>query len=366
VFDPLLPAPFVDVEERRNFVKALTTMQPFVPESSMPPDLSPKTRVRLSALFTREEIKALSQRSDAMGFLAVGFTWAVILGTLAMFVWASRQPLWIATPLFMVGLAVLGGRHLALAILHHEAGHRTLFATRWLNDAVGDWLCARPTWNDLKKYRAHHNVHHRRTNQADDPDLSLIVSLPITRASLARKFARDLSGITGLKYLLGRVLMDAGVIEWTVANNIVRRPRAGRRFWHYALEFASNSAGMVLTNGVLYAICWASGHGWLYGVWVLSYVTPFPLFLRIRSMAEHAMTDRGTDMFTNSRTTRAGFLARATVAPVRVNFHVEHHVMPSVPYYRLPRMHRMLRARGVMPPSPSYGDVLRLMTSRAT
>jgi fatty acid desaturase len=341
-------------------------MQPFVPESSTPTDLPAKTRLRLTELFTREELKALNQRSDAMGFLAVGFTWVVIVGTLAMLVWASRQSLWIATPLFMAGLAVLGGRQLALAILHHEAAHRTLFATRWLNDAVGDWLCARPTWNDLKKYRAHHFVHHRNTNQADDPDLSLVVALPTTRASLLRKFARDLSGMTGLKYLLGRVLMDAGVIEWTVASNIVKRPRDGRRFWHYALEFAKNSAGMVLTNAALYAVCRASGHGWLYGAWVLSYVTPFPLFLRIRSMAEHAVTDRGTDMFTNTRTTRAGFLARATVAPVRVNFHVEHHVMPSVPYYRLPRMHRMLRERGATSTPPTYADVLRLMTSRAT
>jgi fatty acid desaturase len=170
--------------------------------------------------------------------------------------------------------------------------------------------------------------------------------------------------MTGLKYLFGRVLMDAGVIQWTVSSDIVRLPRAGRSMRHYALEFATNSAGMVLTNAVLFALCRASGHGWLYGMWVLSYLTPFPLFLRIRSMAEHAVTDRGTDMFTNTRTTRAGVLARATVAPIRVNFHVEHHVMPSVPYYRLPRMHRMLRERGAVPDSPGYLDVLRLVASR--
>ncbi len=339
-------------------------MNESIPESSTPPDLPPETRRKTSELFTHEEIRMLSQRSDLMGLLAVGFTWTVIVATFAALVWASFEPSWIAVPAFVLGFAVLGGRHLGLAILHHEAAHRTLFKTRWLNDAVGDWLCARPTWNDLRKYRAHHFIHHRRTNQPDDPDLSLIQPFPTTRASLARKFRRDIVGLTGIKYLFGRALMDAGILKWTVANELVWLPRDGRRWWSYPYEFVKNAGGMLLTNALLFATCRASGHSWLYFVWVLSYVTPFPLFLRIRSIAEHAGTERGRDMFRNTRTTHAGFLARATVAPIRVNFHIEHHVLPSVPYYRLPRMHRMLRERGAVAAPPTYAKVLELVTAR--
>jgi fatty acid desaturase len=68
-------------------------------------------------------------------------------------------------------------------------------------------------------------------------------------------------------------------------------------------------------------------------------------------------------MFRNTRTTRAGFFERATVAPVRVNFHIEHHIMPSAPYYRLPRMHRMLRERGAIAAPPTYAKVLELVTT---
>ncbi|MES2126724.1 MAG: fatty acid desaturase, partial [Pseudomonadota bacterium] len=59
---------------------------------------------------------------------------------------------------------------------------------------------------------------------------------------------------------------------------------------------------------------------------------------------------------------RAGLLARATVAPLRVNFHIEHHVLPAVPYFRLKHMHALLRQRELVPPPPGYLDVLRLVS----
>jgi fatty acid desaturase len=334
------------------------------PDSATPTETPDATQRKIGAIFTRDELRTLNERSDWMGFAAVAFTWAVIVATGAALVWAASQPALVAVPVFVVGVVVLGGRHLALAILHHEAAHKSLFKTRWLNETVGDWLCARPGWNDLKKYRAHHFVHHRKTRQPEDTDRSLVEPFPTTRVSLARKLARDLLGITGFKYLVGHVLMDAGVVKWTVASDVVRLPRNGKSWWSYPLAFGKNAAGTFLVNGALLAACWASGHAWLYGVWVLSYVTPFPLFLRIRSLAEHACTETSTDMFLNTRTVRAGFLARATVAPIHVNFHIEHHVLPGVPYFRLPLMHRMLRERSAASEPPTYADVLRIVSSK--
>jgi fatty acid desaturase len=327
-------------------------------------DLPDSTQRRVGAIFSREELRMLNERSDWRGLGAVAFTWAVIAGTGAALVWASGRPAAIAVPAFVLGVVVLGGRHLALAILHHEAAHRSLFRTRWLNDVAGDWLCAWPIWSDVKKYRAHHFVHHRKTKQPEDTDLSLVEPFPTTRASLVRKLARDLAGVTGLKLLVGRALMDAGLLQWTVASDAVWLPRDGRAWWSYPLALARNARGALLVNGALFAACWAIGHPWLYAVWALSYVTPYPLFLRIRSLAEHACTGSTTDMFENTRTTRAGLLARATVAPMRVNYHIEHHVMPSVPFFRLPLVHRILRERGAVGEPPTYLDVLRIVSSK--
>lgn len=334
-----------------------------IPESATPVELPAETRRKVSDLFTREEIKMLTARSNLRGFWAVGSTWAIIAGAFALLAWAATQPLMIAAPAFVLGLCVIAGRQLCLAILMHDASHGSLFRTRWLNDVLADWVCARPIWNDLHKYKAHHFVHHSKTGTDHDTDISLVTPFPCTRAALRRKFFRDLIGITGLKFFAGRLLMDMGYLKWTIASDVVRLPKAGVSTRDRLALLARNATPTLVTNSLLFLALWSAGHPGLFAAWVLAYTTPFPFFLRIRSMAEHACTERTTDMFRNTRTTRAGWLARATVAPLRVHYHLEHHVMAAVPYYRLPQMHRMLRERGTIPEPPGYIEVLKLVSS---
>jgi len=322
------------------------------PLTSTPTQMPAETRRRLKELLSREEIAQLTARSDWRGAWAVISTWAIIAGAFAVLA------MWPNPLTFIFALIVIAGRQLGLAILEHEGAHGTLFKTRWANDVLTDWLCARPIWQNLHKYRAHHFIHHTKTGTEDDPDTSLHSGYPTTRASLSRKLLRDVLGITGIKLLFGLLLMDAGVIRWTVSNDIERLPTAGRRWYHYLGDALRNMAPMLLTNGLLFAVFAATGNAWLYGVWVLAYITPFPLFVRIRSIAEHGCLDRVPDMFRNTRTTAAGWLARMTFAPMQVNHHLEHHLMASVPYYRLPQMHRLLRAKDAAPVAPSYLDVL--------
>ncbi|MDF2445372.1 MAG: fatty acid desaturase [Moraxellaceae bacterium] len=335
-----------------------------IPDSATPVEMPAETRRKVTDLFTRDEIKMLTARSDLMGFWAVGSTWAVIAAAFALLAWATTQPLAIAVPAFVVGLCVIAGRQLCLAILMHDASHGTLFKTKWLNDVLADWTCARPIWNDLQKYKVHHFVHHTKTGSAEDTDISLVAPFPCSRTSLARKLLRDLVGITGFKFFIGRFLMDAGYVKWTVANDVVWLPKEGVSATDRVAMFVRNVTPTLIVNGVLFAALWTVGYPWLFAAWVVAYMTPFALFVRIRSMAEHACTEKTADMFRNTRSTRAGWLARATVAPIHVNYHIEHHVMASVPYFRLPQMHRLLRERNAVPEAPGYLDVLRIVSSR--
>jgi fatty acid desaturase len=316
------------------------------------------TRTKITDYLSRDELKAFSERSDARGFFAIASTWAIIAASFALL---ARFP----NPfVFVLVVIVLGGRQLALAILTHEAAHRSLFATRALNDVLTDWLCARPIWNDVARYREHHIRHHAHTNTERDPDASLSHPFPTTRVSLARKLLRDLAFVSGLRRILGLVLMDIGVLEYTVAADVKSRPRNGRTWVDYAREGIRNMSGMIVTNVALFLVLFALGVGWVYVAWVVAYLTTFSLFVRIRSLAEHACTEQTEDIFMNTRTTRAGFLARMTVAPVHVNYHIEHHALVSVPYYRLPALHATLRERGATSEPPTYVDVLRIVTSR--
>lgn len=321
-------------------------------------------RTRIGDLLSRDEIRALTQRSNRWGAWAVGSTWAVLGLTFAALAWArAHLPGWAFALALLAGLAIVAGRQLCLGILQHDAAHSSLFRSKWCNDVLVDWLCARPIWNELHKYRPYHLTHHARTATEDDPDLCLVAAFPTTRRSLARKFARDLLGVSGLKFLVGRALMDAGVLSWSLTGDTRRLPQDGRAWWDYPRTFLRNAGGMLIANGVLAALFCAFGQGWLYGVWVLAYVTPFPLFIRIRSLAEHACLEPGADVLKNTRSTRAGWIARACVAPIRVNYHIEHHLMASVPYFRLPLLHRLLRDRGLVGAPPSYLAVLRQVSS---
>jgi fatty acid desaturase len=331
-------------------------MQPFAARYPAATTPAP-TRRKVADVLTREEIAKLTARSDLRGGWAVLSTWAIIAGAFALL---AR---WTGPLTLLAALVVVGGRQLALAILMHDASHGSLFRTPWLNRVVGDWVCGRPIWNDLPKYRAHHLVHHAKAGTEEDVDISLVASLPTTRPSMARKFARDMLGVTGLKFLLGRLLMDAGVLEFTVAHALRRRPRDGRAWYHYVVSALRNMTPMLLTNAVLFGVLAATRHPWVYGVWVLSYMTTFSLFVRIRSMAEHACARMTTDVFGNTRTTRAGWLARMTVAPVRVNYHLEHHFVMTVPYFRLPALHKLLLDRGAIAQPPGYLDVLKMVSS---
>lgn len=311
---------------------------------------------KITDFLSPEEIKRYTRASDLRGALAVLATWGLIAGSFALVAWRPNL-LTVAVALF-----ILGGRHLGLSILMHEASHRSLFAHRGINDFIGKWLCAAPTGGDLDKYRVHHMAHHAHTGTERDTDIGLVRPFPISKRSLVRKLARDLFGITGLKRLFGLALINFGYVEYTASVDPKPIDQSGRSIADVFQTGLRNSFPPLLTNAILFGVLWAVDHPWLYALWVISYLTTFSLFVRIRAMAEHACTGDTDDPFGNTRTTYANIFARLSVAPHRVNYHLEHHLLMTVPYFQLPRLHRVLRERGALQGAPvaaNYRDVLR-------
>ena len=61
-------------------------------------------------------------------------------------------------------------------------------------------------------------------------------------------------------------------------------------------------------------------------------------------------------------TIRSNVLERGLVAPYFMNYHAEHHLLPSVPAPRLKELQRQVSARDDVPPvlvRRSYGEALR-------
>jgi fatty acid desaturase len=287
-------------------------------------DASAKTNAAWHARFSRDEIQDLLAVESWRGLVSVATNWAIIAAAFAgVAVWP--HPLTAVAALFLIG-----ARQLGLAVLMHEASHRTLLRDKRWNDAVGNWLCAYPVWSDLHAYRPYHLQHHAKTWTKDDPDIGLVLPFPITPASLRRKVWRDLSGQTGRKFVRGA--WKRSIARWRAGDE------DGRRAF----------VGFLATNGVLFALLAALGHPLLYLLWVGAWLTTNTLVTRIRSIAEHAMVPDPSDPLRNTRTTLVNGWERLLLAPNRVNYHLEHHLLMTVPHYKLPRLHRMLDARGLL------------------
>lgn len=107
--------------------------------------------------------------------------------------------LWLNPLSVMVAILLLGGRQLGLAVIYHDCSHSVFFRTRWLNEMIGHWVAGGLLNTSMYAYRNYHLKHHRFAGTVDDPDLALANSYPASKASLKRKFMRDITGRTGLK-----------------------------------------------------------------------------------------------------------------------------------------------------------------------
>ena len=105
---------------------------------------------------------------------------------------------------------------------------------------------------------------------------------------------------------------------------------------------------MAISNGVILGILALFGRPELYLLWVVALLTTYRLVLRIRSIAEHAMTGPANDPLRNTRTTLVSWWERLVFAPNFVNYHLEHHLLMTVPHYNLPKMHALMRERGLL------------------
>ena len=122
----------------------------------------------------------------------------------------------------------------------------------------------------------------------------------------------------------------------------------------------------LMVNGVMLGVMLLAGVGVYYLLWVVAYVTAYPLIARIRQVAEHGNVPDlyDPDPRKNTRTTYANVLERLVFCPNQVNYHLEHHLLASVPAHRLKSLHQLLLQRGFYAGhedalASSYLDVIR-------
>lgn len=298
----------------------------------------------------------LLKKSDAKAFAVLGFNYGLIAACFAAVILKPTTWMWIAAS------AVLAGRQLGLAILMHDCAHSGFFEGTRANKFFGKWFCAAPVFADLDQYRTYHLEHHRTAGSEADPDRSNYIGYPVSGRSLFRKFFRDMIGITGFKIFLIVLKMNAGTVKYQLSYDSNKKsPKIP-----VGTQLKNIVAGLYPTMIVHAAAALGfilSGHGEAYWLWWVAWMTFYMAFSRLRNAAEHGATIDMNDLsaLKNTRTTLAAWWERLFVAPNYVNYHLEHHLLPTIPSYNLPEFHHELMKVGALKESKiasGYAEVL--------
>ncbi|MEK0084009.1 fatty acid desaturase family protein [Benzoatithermus flavus] len=272
----------------------------------------------------RKQMKELMARSDQPAIRDTILWFALILaaGALVVATWGT----WWAVPALIVYGALYGG---AADSRWHESGHGTAFRTRWMNDAlyqVASFMVLRqPT-----VWRWSHSRHHTDTIIVGrDPEIAVprppdILGIFLNLAAL-KSGTKELAGV--VRHAMGS--LDPEVRTYVPESEqpkVVREARIWLAIW----------AGVGTLSLLL--------HSWLplvlvglpsfYGAWLYVFF----------GLTQHAgLAEDVLDHRLNSRTVYMNPVFRFLYW--NMNYHVEHHMFPMVPYHALPKLHAAIKDR---------------------
>ena len=301
----------------------------------MPEREGEEFRTRPRAALPADEVRALSRLDPWRSTASLLQSWGLAAACIAV---AVRWPHPLVVAAAIVGVA--GAQH-GLAVLAHEAAHYRLYATRWRNDLAGT-LCAASLGLSMLTYRVIHRIHHNHLYEPLDPDLPLMAGYPRGRAYLAGKLLKDLCGVTTVKnylYFFGKPAGRTADNGSPLDDTSPRLRAQARRDRGLVIAFDLALLGASIAFGF-----WR----WYLLLWLLPLTTLLQAILRLRAVLEHGAVD---DTSTPLKAARTNFVPRPLywiLFPHHVHYHIEHHLYPSIPHYRLAECHRRLRARGLL------------------
>lgn len=305
-----------------------------VPPADARPEVLPTERLNARAKPTRALRDELRRIPDGRNAITVA---AALLQTVGVIGVAAVLGTWWA---WLGAFLLMGRGHCLLNILGHEAAHRLLFSDQRLNDGIGRWLLAYPTFQGFQAYRRVHMAHHRDELGPEEPDLGLYAGYPIPPDSWRRKLRRDALGISAAKNL----------------RALARSARSG-----------STEARQIFgVQAVLVAGSLLAGQPMAYVVWLASWSTLWKVSNRLRAVAEHGGMVRSPDRRATTHVIRQSRLARFCMVPYNTGWHLAHHVDMGVPWRNLPRLHDELVRAGWVTPAieyPSYRAFWRAASS---
>jgi fatty acid desaturase len=270
----------------------------------------------------RRVMKDLMLRSDSP---AIRDT-VLLYGLLILFagLGIAFWPSWASAP-FWLAYGVLYGS--ASDSRWHEAGHGTAFRTRWMNDVVYQ-IASFMIMRDPTVWRWSHARHHTDTLIVGrDPEIAAM------RPPRLLRILANFLGLVDVPLAFRDMALHArGRLSADEATFIpeAEAPKVHRTARVWLLIYAGTAAACLATGSIMPAML--IGLPRIYGAW---------LHL-VFGLTQHAgLAEDTLDHRLNCRTVYMNPLFRFLYW--NMNYHVEHHMFPTVPYHALPALHAEMR-----------------------
>jgi len=258
---------------------------------------------------SKEVLQILSQKVVVKPIIDTFLDWAII-GFCMSISYISENII-----IYTISALIIGNKQHALAILGHEGSHFTLFSSKKWNDLFSNIFLFFPLGLSVTGYRNLHSQHHRHMNTSQDPELMHRSSrapqwdLPITLPKLTKLAVFDVFGYSLIDFVM--------IVAFSKPNN------------------KSTYLEIILFHAVFISTFLLLGLGSLIALWYISLITTFMMYFRLRTWLEH----QGTE---STHKTHLNFIERALLSPHNAWYHYEHHTWPSVPYYNLPHLRKVI------------------------
>lgn len=279
----------------------------------------------------RAVMKELMQRSDQPAIRDTLIWIALIGGSAAGAIWFWGT--WYCLP-FLFVYGVLYGS--SSDSRWHECGHGTAFKTRWMNDVIYE-IASFMVMRNSVAWRWSHTRHHTDTIIVGrDAEIAVMRPPALLKAAILFTGALDFRyGFTTLVRQAWGVLSED---EKTYVPESERPKVLAVARWHMLIYAIAVITALSTWSWLPLVLI---GGPRIYGSWHM-YLT---------GLLQHiGLADNVVDHRLNSRTVYMNPISRWIYW--NMNYHVEHHMFPMVPYHALPRLHDIIK-HDLPKPNPS-------------
>ena len=285
----------------------------------------------------KNELKKLHEKKNLPAIMntLTYFIVLILLGYVSYLSWGT----WYSIPAFLI----YGTFYSFTNARWHEYGHRTFFKSKILNDIFYE-ISSFLQYLESVSWRYSHHHHHSRTIH-QNVDYEIQVSRP---AQLFNLFFLECFRLGFIWNEFKKIFLHSLGVMTPVAIDCVPKNKINKMIW--------NSRFLMIVKILLIFLA-IQQNSFLPLMFIFTPNIYGGIFLQFLVMTQHGGLKADTwDHRESTRTFYTNPLL-GWLCYLNMQYHIEHHIFPQVPFYNLPKLHELVKDQ--MPkPNKSFIDAL--------